>query len=597
MIAVTNRVIILDDRTISKIAAGEVVERPSSIVKELIENAIDAHSTQIEIEIKNGGKDYIRVSDNGIGMSSEDAKLAFSRHATSKIRQIKDLFSIKTLGFRGEALPSIASVSEIELITKRKEDLFGTKIKMLNNRIESIEEIGCPDGTIVIVRNLFNNVPARKKFLRKSIYESGYVSDVTTRMALINPNINFKLINDGKTIFNTYGNNDLLNTIACVYGKDIAANLIGVDIRDAKYSLAGYISNPQLTRSNRNYQTFSINNRFVKDNILPNAVDDSYKTLLPVNRYPLAVLNFNLPGDEVDINVHPSKMEIRFNNEKEIYNFVYGGISKLLRETINIPKIINNEKNEDKKKEPSINEQLMINEEKSFIDNIIEYKPVFGEKIEESVSFYKNTDLEGYSTNKIYNKQTSLTSLIPLSQLFLTYILAQGNDEFFMIDQHAAHERILYEELIEKYENRTIYKQELVSPLIFDLTHKEKSILIENIDLIEKLGFNIADFGHDTIIVRTIPYTFKNKVNKQLFLDIADKLESLGPYKDEKQRDLVVMISCKSAIKANDKLTEIEIKTLLKKLGETKYPYTCPHGRPTIVSMSLFDLEKRFKRR
>lgn len=588
-----SRVIILDDRTISKIAAGEVIERPSSIVKELIENSIDAQSKRIEIEIKNGGKDYIRVSDNGIGMSPEDAKLAFNRHATSKIRQMNDLFTVKTLGFRGEALPSIASISEIELITKRREDLLGTRIRVSNNKIESVEETGCPDGTTVIVRNLFDNVPVRKKFLKKDLYESGYVSDVTTRIALINPFINFKLINDGKTVFNTHGNNDLLNTIICVYGKDIAVNLTKVDIRDEKYLLTGYISNPQLTRSNRNYQTFSINNRFIKDNILPNAVEDSYKTLLPVNRHPLAVLNFNLPGEEVDINVHPSKMEIRFNKEKEVYNFINKGISKLLKETINIPKIVNDV---EKKDASSMNEQLMISEEKSIIDNVLEYKPKFSEKIEESVSFYDNDTI--VSSNYIEDKnQNRLVTLIPLCQLFSTYILAQSNDEFFIIDQHAAHERILYEDLTEKYENKVIYKQELISPLIFDLTHKEKNIIIDNIDLINKLGFDIEDFGHHTIIVRTVPYTFKNEINKQLFIDIADELESLGSYKDEKRKDLIVMISCKSAIKANDKLTETEILTLLKKLEQTKYPYTCPHGRPTIISMSLFELEKRFKRR
>ncbi len=588
-----SRVIILDDRTISKIAAGEVIERPSSIVKELIENSIDAQSKRIEIEIKNGGKDYIRVSDNGIGMSPEDAKLAFNRHATSKIRQMNDLFTVKTLGFRGEALPSIASISEIELITKRREDLLGTRIRVSNNKIESVEETGCPDGTTVIVRNLFDNVPVRKKFLKKDLYESGYVSDVTTRIALINPFINFKLINDGKTVFNTHGNNDLLNTIICVYGKDIAVNLTKVDIRDEKYLLTGYISNPQLTRSNRNYQTFSINNRFIKDNILPNAVEDSYKTLLPVNRHPLAVLNFNLPGEEVDINVHPSKMEIRFNKEKEVYNFINKGISKLLKETINIPKIANDV---EKKDASSMNEQLMISEEKSIIDNVLEYKPKFSEKIEESVSFYDNDTI--VSSNYIEDKnQNRLVTLIPLCQLFSTYILAQSNDEFFIIDQHAAHERILYEDLTEKYENKVIYKQELISPLIFDLTHKEKNIIIDNIDLINKLGFDIEDFGHHTIIVRTVPYTFKNEINKQLFIDIADELESLGSYKDEKRKDLIVMISCKSAIKANDKLTETEILTLLKKLEQTKYPYTCPHGRPTIISMSLFELEKRFKRR
>lgn len=588
-----SRVIILDDRTISKIAAGEVIERPSSIVKELIENSIDAQSKRIEIEIKNGGKDYIRVSDNGIGMSPEDAKLAFNRHATSKIRQMNDLFTVKTLGFRGEALPSIASISEIELITKRREDLLGTRIRVSNNKIESVEETGCPDGTTVIVRNLFDNVPVRKKFLKKDLYESGYVSDVTTRIALINPFINFKLINDGKTVFNTHGNNDLLNTIICVYGKDIAVNLTKVDIRDEKYLLTGYISNPQLTRSNRNYQTFSINNRFIKDNILPNAVEDSYKTLLPVNRHPLAILNFNLPGEEVDINVHPSKMEIRFNKEKEVYNFINKGISKLLKETINIPKIANDV---EKKDASSMNEQLMISEEKSIIDNVLEYKPKFSEKIEESVSFYDNDTI--VSSNYIEDKnQNRLVTLIPLCQVFSTYILAQSNDEFFIIDQHAAHERILYEDLTEKYENKVIYKQELISPLIFDLTHKEKNIIIDNIDLINKLGFDIEDFGHHTIIVRTVPYTFKNEINKQLFIDIADELESLGSYKDEKRKDLIVMISCKSAIKANDKLTETEILTLLKKLEQTKYPYTCPHGRPTIISMSLFELEKRFKRR
>jgi len=586
-----NKVIVLDKGTISKIAAGEVIERPSSIIKELVENAIDASGTRIEIEIKNAGKDFIRVSDNGIGMGYTDAELAFSRHATSKIKKIKDLASIKTLGFRGEALPSIASVSKVEIITKREEDLLGTRILVSNNKILSKEKIGSPDGTVIKVKNLFDNVPARKKFLKSNTYESGLISDMVTRIALVNPHISFKFISEGRAIFNTYGSNNLFDTIASIYGNEVAENLIEVKIRNEEFSLIGYISHPQLTRSNRNYQTFSVNNRYVKEHVLQKAVEDSYKTLLPINRYPLIVLNLDLPGENIDINVHPSKMEIRFNQEKRIYNFVYKEIHNVLNRTVNIPKIVKREQNE---KENQNNKQLVIKEE---LHKTMEYKPNFSENIIEESTITKYIDNTKEKEFIPDIKQVKLATLIPLGQLFSTYILAQSKDEFFVIDQHAAHERIIYENLVEKYKDKLIYKQELIAPLVFELSYQEKNILLENLELIDGLGFDIEDFGDNTILVRTVPITLKNSVGKDFFIDMADKLSSFSPYKDKKEKDLIIMISCKGAIKANDRLTEIESRKLLEELERTAYPYTCPHGRPTIISMSKYELEKKFKRK
>ncbi|NPV44903.1 MAG: DNA mismatch repair endonuclease MutL [Firmicutes bacterium] len=592
-----NKVIILDVSTINKIAAGEVIERPASIVKELIENSIDAGSSRIFIEIRNGGKDLIKVTDDGIGMSSIDAELAFERHATSKIKGAEDLFFVKTLGFRGEALPSIAAVSEVEMITKRREDLLGTRIKLLNGIVTTKEETGSPDGTTIIVTKLFHNVPARKKFLKKETLESGYISDVINRLALANPSIHFKFINNNKIVLNSPGNNDLIHTIANIYGKDTAKNLIKVYISEGEYCLSGYISNPQLTRSNRNYQTYSINRRIIKDNIISKAVEDGYKTLLPVNRYPVVILNLDLPPNQVDVNVHPSKTEIRFNDEKQIYGFISEGISRILKEVTYIPMVKADYFKDKDVREYKIKEQLTINiedekKDDSFVD-IREYYPENGDKI---IGGGEKKEIKETDEDSLIQEEV-LPDLIPIGQLFSTYILAQSSGAFFIIDQHAAHERIIYEELLEKRNEKRNYKQELITPIMIDLTHKEKNIIIENIDLIDELGFEIEEFGSNTILIRAVPYMLIDEVNKQLFIDIANQLESVSNAKEKEQEKILVMIACKSSIKAHDKLSHPEIEALIRELKKTKYPFTCPHGRPTIISMSLYEIEKRFKRK
>lgn len=583
--------------TINKIAAGEVIERPASIVKELIENSIDAGSSRIFIEIRNGGKDLIKVTDDGIGMSSIDAELAFERHATSKIKGAEDLFFVKTLGFRGEALPSIAAVSEVEMITKRREDLLGTRIKLLNGIVTTKEETGSPDGTTIIVTKLFHNVPARKKFLKKETLESGYISDVINRLALANPSIHFKFINNNKIVLNSPGNNDLIHTIANIYGKDTAKNLIKVYISEGEYCLSGYISNPQLTRSNRNYQTYSINRRIIKDNIISKAVEDGYKTLLPVNRYPVVILNLDLPPNQVDVNVHPSKTEIRFNDEKQIYGFISEGISRILKEVTYIPMVKADYFKDKDVREYKIKEQLTINiedekKDDSFVD-IREYYPENGDKI---IGGGEKKEIKETDEDSLIQEEV-LPDLIPIGQLFSTYILAQSSGAFFIIDQHAAHERIIYEELLEKRNEKRNYKQELITPIMIDLTHKEKNIIIENIDLIDELGFEIEEFGSNTILIRAVPYMLIDEVNKQLFIDIANQLESVSNAKEKEQEKILVMIACKSSIKAHDKLSHPEIEALIRELKKTKYPFTCPHGRPTIISMSLYEIEKRFKRK
>lgn len=592
-----NKVIILDGSTINKIAAGEVIERPASIVKELIENSIDAASSRIFIEIRNGGKDLIKVTDDGIGMSSIDAELAFERHATSKIKGAEDLFFVKTLGFRGEALPSIAAVSEVEMITKRREDLLGTRIKLLNGIVTTKEETGSPDGTTIIVTKLFHNVPARKKFLKKETLESGYISDVINRLALANPSIHFKFINNDKIVLNSPGNNDLIHTIANIYGKDTAKNLVKVYISEGEYCLSGYISNPQLTRSNRNYQTYSINRRIIKDNIISKAVEDGYKTLLPVNRYPVVILNLDLPPNQVDVNVHPSKTEIRFNDEKQIYGFISEGISRILKEVTYIPRVKADYFKDKDVREYKIKEQLTINiedekKDDSFVD-IREYYPESGDKI---IGGGEKKEIKETDEDSLIQEEV-LPDLIPIGQLFSTYILAQSSGAFFIIDQHAAHERIIYEELLEKRNEKRNYKQELITPIMIDLTHKEKNIIIENIDLIDELGFEIEEFGSNTILIRSVPYMLIDEVNKQLFIDIANQLESVSNEKEKEQEKILVMIACKSAIKAHDKLSHPEMEALIRELKKTKYPFTCPHGRPTIISMSLYEIEKRFKRK
>ncbi|EOD01048.1 DNA mismatch repair endonuclease MutL [Caldisalinibacter kiritimatiensis] len=641
-----SRIQILDNNTINKIAAGEVVERPASVVKELVENSIDAQATSISIEIVNGGKKYIRVTDNGTGIINDDIKLAFLRHSTSKIKKVEDLERITSLGFRGEALASIASVAQVQLLSKTKDSLSGRQVDVHGGEIISNKEVGCPKGTTVIVKNLFYNTPVRKKFLKSDNAESSHISETIYRLALGNPNIAFKYIKDNKLILKTPGNGDIYSTIYSLYGKEFADSLIKINYNGDDIKIDGYIAKPSYTRGNRNFQYFYVNGRFIKSRLLSKTLENEYKSLIPINKYPVCILYIDTNAKNIDANVHPTKIEIRFKNESILKYILSKSIKVALEEKNLIPSVTINSK--DKKEEvkqqkiidliedtdvnskPSDDNLLVIEDHTK--DNIdfmnstdvvqdrssinysadtiesVEYTNNKSQIKDKQSKFVKNIiDNTGLSNsnipiNAIEKKQQTSIKKIPdmkiIGILFGTYILAEdSNDEvFYIIDQHAAHERIMYEKYKKEFENQTVTIQELLAPEIINLTHSEYQVVKDNIDIFNKLGFRIEGFGTNSVIIRSVPMLFGKPKSKQLFMDILDKIQDNIKNSYQLRIEKIMKMACTSAIKAGDKIENIEIERLLKDLRKADNPYTCPHGRPVIIKMSKYEIEKKFKR-
>ncbi|MDQ2087008.1 DNA mismatch repair endonuclease MutL [Herbivorax sp. ANBcel31] len=666
------QIVILDENTSNQIAAGEVVEKPASVVKELVENSIDAKSSNISIEIQKGGVAQIKVVDNGCGMQEDDVQIAFERHATSKIRSSNDLEAISTLGFRGEALASIASVSFVDLTSRTKDKSFGNHVKIRGGVLEDISQTGCPVGTTFIVKDLFFNTPARFKFLKKDSTEAGYISDMVNRIALGNPHISFKLINNKKTVLRTPGNNDLISTIFSLYGKETAKECIKVSYKDEMFEISGYAGKPSIARSTRKWQSIYINGRYIKNKVISAAIDEAYKTSLMKNKFAFVVLNIKINPVLVDVNVHPTKMEVRFTKEQDIFRAVYHAVnnallSKSLMKNIKIEdKKRNAFKYEESKKEidyiqqgiktvqnDNVSSNISVSENiqneplepikkdvtkseslenktivKKSLDNMLkkEEKPVETEKIQIDKKFkeditnvnkpevskkikeeikkekisYKNLENnknEEHNKKDETNKGSMLSNSKIIGQIFSTYIILQNGENLILIDQHAAHERIMFEKLKEKYYKRENLAQYLLEPVVLELTNQEIGFINDKNETLNKLGFIIENFGNNSIILRSVPSSSEREGIKEAFLDILDFLMSENK-KDDVYivEEILYKMACKSAVKANVRLDDIEISNILKELSYIKNPYTCPHGRPTIIKITKHELEKMFKR-
>lgn len=685
---------VLDQITIDKIAAGEVIERPASIVKELMENAIDAGANAVVIEIKDGGISFIRITDNGCGIESEDVRNAFLRHSTSKIRSADDLAGIRSLGFRGEALSSIAAVAQVELITKPREIPYGITYRIEGGREVSMDETGAPDGTTFLIRQLFYNTPARKKFLKTAMTEAGHVADLVTRIALSRPEISFQFTANGQSKIHTSGNGNLKDVIYHIYGRDIASHLLSVEMTRGDLSLSGYIGEPVVSRGNRNFENYFINGRYIKSNIISKAIEDAYKDFTMQHRYPFTVLHLTVNGELLDVNVHPSKMEVRFGNQQEIYNFVYEALKRSLHQEELIPHVevpeppkaaeavlrgsenrsFKGEKQsalygvKNRQQNPLQNKQSTLCIENDFEknqknDENLE-KPAFSdkkqsavgkkdldyymEKMRERVTAYHaqrrsmnqsrpenpsqsvhepQPEVQHRTVNPARPDEIVRAALVKeepapyqakqldlfeerlldkgsvkehkiIGQLFDTYWLVEFRENLYIIDQHAAHERILYEKTLRGMKNRDYTSQNISPPIILELSMKEAELLNTYMDRFLRIGFEIENFGPDSYAVCAVPDNLFGVAKKELLMEMIDSLSDeiytgLTPdVIDEK----IASMSCKAAVKGNMRLSAGEADALIEELLGLENPYHCPHGRPTIISMTKRELEKKFKR-
>lgn len=604
----------LDKLTVQKIAAGEIIERPSSIIKELVENSLDANASNATIEISNGGKSYIRVTDDGDGFLEEDIKIAFKRHSTSKLTNIDDLLSIMSFGFRGEALASISTVSKVEALTKTKDSLSGIQTFVKDGKIVEQKPVGCPKGTTMIVRDLFYNIPVRQDFLKSDTIESKYISDILYRLALGNTNVSFKYIKDNKVIFNTSKNNDLISNIYTLLGKEFKNNLIKINYESTNFNIHGYISNNTFYRSNRNHQYLYVNNRYVKNNFIAKLIESKYKSIIPINKFPIFIIFMDIDPSFIDVNIHPTKQQIKFINEQEIYDALTNVVDKAINKNLYIQKIIFKQKvKEDKSNDlPLLYEKSFLNDEdKENIYNNEDDNKEYNEKdnkikIIENKRNYLNESIkeEIVDDNIVKNDQNNekLTDFLErvkiIGTLFFTYILLEDieSGKLLIMDQHAAHERIMYERYRDEYESENIIIQNLLIPEVLELSNLEVEYVIENINLLQDLGFIVEEFGNNSIVIRGVPMLFGKPQVKDLFLELIDTFKSNLKNNYEIRLEKIMKIACGKAIKSGDKITDIEIEGLIEQLKKTKNPYTCPHGRPTVIEISKKDIEKEFKR-
>ena len=672
---------LLDKATIDKIAAGEVIERPLSVVKELLENSIDAKSTMITVEIKEGGLSIIRVTDNGIGIPKDQVKTAYLRHATSKIKTAEDLQGVTSLGFRGEALSTIAAVSQTEMVTKTEDSITGVKYTIHGGLEVELTEVGVPNGTTIIVRNLFYNTPARKKFLKTPMTEGSYIQDLVLKLALSHPEISFRLITNGQTKIETSGNGNPKDAIYQLFGRDITSNLIKVEDSWGEINITGYIGKPYISRGNRGLENYFINNRYIKSNIINRAIEEGYKTFVMQHKFPFTVLYIELPPDRIDVNVHPTKMEFKYDNEKELFE----AVTRVVRDALNhkeiIPKEITKDnkdtektKTEEKKVKPAepyeVSRRMAMKPQANFgadkyspsykileelkkaeneskeekIDNIalnllkeegVEYTPSKSEQGISSVNNEKsvNTDdikkEDAKKTNTLkdnkqevshtvakaiaaYNtEKTSQATLFDddfltekartkhrlIGQVFGTYWLIEYDNNLYIMDQHAAHEKVKYEELLENLKNKEILSQQLMPPMIVTVSYTERQAILDNYDLFMKIGYDIEEFGGNEFKINAVPSNLYGLHEKSMFMEFVNSLINNTTYMSN---DLFVKklatMACKSAIKGNMRISAAEADALVDQLLKLDNPYTCPHGRPTIISMSEKELEKKFKR-
>lgn len=594
---------LLEKKVADKIAAGEVVDRPLSVVKELVENSIDAGSDAVVVEIKKGGKNYIRVSDNGCGINAEEVTTAFKRHATSKITAAEDLDSIQTLGFRGEALASIAAVSRTELITKTAESKTGTSITVEGGETAGISAIGCDSGTTVIVRDLFYNVPARYKFMKSDSAEAGLITEFVSQMALAYPDIKFKLINNESVQFLTQGRGDRYNSILTIYSKDIGKSLIPIEYETGEMKLEGYVSNVGESRNSRKNQIFFVNGRVITSRVMDTAVKNAYKERLFMGRFPIAFLFLSVKPDTLDVNIHPNKKEIRFDDEKSVEQFVTEAIKQALSTKDAAPAVnaslIKPEKPENKVKTPLTAQETEIEIKPAPEKVIISRKPEKTNQlnIKELLSTMREESEIRENTSIIkpaVSRPFEFTGLTVRGSVFATYIIAEDDSDMYLIDQHAAHERIFYEKLIKQFETEEKLHQPVLMPVIFSLpvTVTDEQWL----NVLSDMGYTIEQFGERTYRITEIPMFMGISEAEDFVKDFISSINEETDLKSQKTLDTIASKACKSAVKANDNLSDIEIAQLIKDLAGCDNPFSCPHGRPTFIKLGKYQIERMFRR-
>lgn len=661
---------LLDQATINQIAAGEVIDRPSSVVKELLENAIDAKATAITVEIKDGGISFIRITDNGCGIEKDQVRKAFLRHATSKLHTIDDLLDIGSLGFRGEALSSIAAIAQVELISKPPEAMLGISYQIEDGEEKSLTQIGAPDGTTILVRNLFYHVPARKKFLKTAATEGNYINQLMENMAMLRPDISMRFINGGQNKLYTSGNGRLKDLIYTIYGREISSNVLEINYECPLFAVTGYIGKPIISRGNRTFENYYINGRFVKSRLIAAAIEQAYKPFMMQHRYPFTVLHIKIKPELIDVNVHPAKMEVRFQQENEIYELLAGAIENTLRGKEFIPDVSDDGKAEkkvqEKQKLPEPFEQRRLqamkeiippppaehktqNEQKPSAEHKTqseqklprnEEQPKVSSKLSEPASEYKaekkqtikDSDSKWESASGIHKRigqdvsqtvnqmptqpeqklekpeqQTLFTEPLLsekarihhrlIGQLFDTYWLIQYGNQLYIMDQHAAHEKVNYERLMEAYRKKERITQFVSPPMVISLTRAEEAILEEFKSEFERIGFTIEPYGGREYAISEIPANLYGINEKDLFLEMLSDLEDRGSMQpSELIASKLASMSCKAAIKGGQKISFQEADALVSQLLTLENPYACPHGRPTIITMTKYELEKKFKR-
>lgn len=654
-----NRINLLDEITINKIAAGEVVERPSSIVKELVENSIDAGADRIIIEVENGGKSLIKITDNGCGIPSSEVKKCFLRHATSKIDKIDDLFNLFTLGFRGEALASICAVSKLEMTTKFEDEAVGTKITLVGGNIEAKEAVGANTGTSIVIKDLFFNTPARKKFLKTDHAELMNITDIVNKLAIGYPNVKFRYLNAGKLMVNTPGDGKLVSAVRSIYSREVSENLIEINYDCSLFKIDGYIGNNNIYRSNRNLQHVYINGRFVKSKIIYDAIANAYKSIIPINKHAVCFINLHLDPQKVDVNIHPGKIEVKFEKENEIKLEIMEYIrAKLLKQSLigkfetfdRVPKdrAVKQEfvekqefNNNTFKTQDFASISLYSSEINSKLDDK-EIKPIDLSDEVDVNSFIKLDDFEEKKKKEVktkssgfkYSNDTKLEDNDKISEtesqmaftaegeildsekkdeiekkeagfslkyykvvgvVFDTYIVLQKGESMYLMDQHAAHERVLFERYMNAFHKREVHMQMLLDPIVLDLSSVDMLQVEKNLDIFRNFGFEVEIFGMNNILIRGVPNLFGTPQSEKFILELIDNIDKISNNYDLKD-DRFAIMACKSAIKANDRIQNIEIESLFKQLEKCENPYTCPHGRPTMVEISKVEIEKMFKR-
>lgn len=612
---------VLDQATINKIAAGEVVERPSSVVKELVENAIDAGATAVTVEIKDGGISFIRITDNGGGIEKEEVPTAFIRHATSKIMNIEDLMKVSSLGFRGEALASIAAVAQTECITKTAQALTGIRYEIHGSREIAKEEIGAPTGTTVIVRNLFYNVPARKKFLKTARTEGGYVTDLMIKMALSHPEISFKYMINGSNKIATSGNGKLQDVIYHVYGKDVSANLLPVKRQAGEFTMEGYIGKSYVSKGNRSFEHYFINGRSIKSNIVNKAIEEGYKSYVMIHKFPFTALHLTLDSDKLDVNVHPQKMEFKYADGELLFQFVKESIRKtLLSEEMIQDVSLRSEKEqkaifiEQQKKqtshvpEPFEKHALSLRQQKPAVitqenhrklsqaqEDAHAAEPVGVHKAEESTDEHTQEQMS-FPVERFISREARKKHRL-IGQVFGTYWMIEYEGKLYIIDQHAAHEKVMFERLMKQMSEKKVISQQILPPKVLHLDSVEHTIIMRHMDLFTQAGFEIEDFGDDSIVLRAMPDDIMGVDPQLLFDGLLNALtQDIGTISMDFFVEKLSGMACKAAIKGNTTISTMEADALIDEMLSLDNPYNCPHGRPTTISISQYELERKFKR-